>query len=325
MNVLVTGGLGYIGSHTVVELLNENFDVTVIDNLSNSSIEVIDKIKNITKKEFNFYKADATSIEEMEPIFKKNKFNAIIHFAGFKAVGESVKNPLMYYENNLLSTITISKLCIKYDVNKFIFSSSATVYGNNKAPFVETMKLLPTTNPYGETKAMCERILKDTSKVNEKFSVTLLRYFNPIGAHESGLLIEEPNGIPNNLMPYIIQVANGKREKLFVYGNDYDTIDGTGIRDYVHVVDLAKGHVLALKKDNKGTNIYNLGTGVGYSVLEVVNKFKEVNNIDIPYEIVGRRAGDIDVSFADCTKAINELGYSNKYNLGDMCKHSYKI
>lgn len=324
MNILVTGGLGYIGSHTVVELLHQNYNVVVVDDLSNSKLDVIEKIRELTGKEFTFYKIDAKDKEALREVFTNHKFDAVIHFAGFKAVGESVAKPLMYYHNNLLTTIVVSELCLEYDVNKFVFSSSATVYGDNVIPYEESMSLLPTTNPYGETKAMCERILKDTASVNEKFHISLLRYFNPIGAHESGLLVEEPNGIPNNLMPYIVQVASGKREKLYVYGDDYDTVDGTGVRDYVHVVDLAKGHVLALKNMDESVSIYNLGTGVGFSVLQVVNTFKEVNNIDIPFDIVDRRPGDLAIYYANSEKAYKELGFETQYSLGDMCKHAYE-
>ncbi len=325
MKVLVTGGLGFIGSHTVVELLDRNFEVVVVDNLFNSTVEVVDKIKNITQREFDFIKVDSTDFVQMDSVFANNKFDAVIHFAGYKAVGESVKEPLMYYENNLMSTIVVSKLCLKHNVEKFIFSSSATVYGDNIAPFKEGMTLLPTSNPYGETKAMCERILKDTATVNDGFKVTLLRYFNPIGAHKSGLIGEKPNGIPNNLMPYVVQVANGKREKLSVFGNDYDTPDGTGVRDYIHVVDLAVGHVLALENMKDSVNVYNLGTGKGASVLEVINTFSKVNNVEIPYEIVERRAGDLPSSYADCEKAEKELGFKSKHTLEDMCRDAYNF
>ncbi len=271
-----------------------------------------------------FYQKDATVIDEMEEVFTNHNFDAVIHFAGYKAVGASVQKPLMYYENNLMSTIVVSKLCIKYNVNKFIFSSSATVYGDNIAPFVETMELRPTTNPYGETKVMCERILTDIAKVNEQFNVTLLRYFNPLGAHSSGLIGEKPKGVPNNIMPFIAEVARGNQEKLFVFGNDYDTIDGTGVRDYIHVVDLACGHVLALNNTKNGCNVYNLDTGSGVSVFELVKNFELVNNVKISYEVIGRREGYVASAYADCTKAEKELGFEAKYNILDMCKHSYR-
>lgn len=247
MNILVTGGAGYIGSHTCVALLEAGHTAIVVDNLCNSNIEVIDRIKQITNKDVTFYKIDVTDEVVVDELFSKHNFNGVIHFAGFKSVGESLKKPLEYYYNNIVSTMTLSKACLKYDVNKFVFSSSATVYGENKVPFVETMDLLPTTNPYGETKVISERILTDIAKANYDFSVSLLRYFNPVGAHESGLIGESPNGTPNNLMPYITQVAKGKLNKLRVFGNDYPTVDGTGVRDYIHVVDLAEGHVAAIE------------------------------------------------------------------------------
>ncbi|BEP28412.1 UDP-glucose 4-epimerase GalE [Helicovermis profundi] len=325
MNILVTGGTGYIGSHTVVELLNKGHSVVIVDNLSNSKIETLDKIKEITEKKVKFYKIDVTEEEKLEEVFTDNKFEGIIHFAGFKAVGESVKKPLMYYYNNLVSTMILVKLAEKYSVNKFVFSSSATVYGDNEVPFVETMKLLETTNPYGETKAMSERILKDIAKEDLNFSAILLRYFNPVGAHKSGLIGELPSGIPNNLMPYISQVASGKLEKLRVFGNDYDTIDGTGVRDYIHVVDLAKGHVAAIEKSKSGTSIYNLGSGRGTSVLELIKAFENANNLKIPYEIVERRSGDIAKCYADASKAKKELDWETELGIYDMCKDTWKF
>ncbi len=323
MKILVTGGLGFIGSHTVVELLENNHDVVVIDNLFNAQLSTIDKIKTISKKTFDFYQLDATHMEALEDIFKKHQFQSIIHFAGYKAVGESVEKPLMYYRNNVLSTINLASLALKYDVNKFIFSSSATVYGDGVSPFDESMALLERTNPYGETKAMSERILTDTAKANQSLSITLLRYFNPVGAHPSGLIGEVPNGIPNNLMPYVTQVARGLREKLFIFGNDYDTVDGTGLRDYIHVVDLAKGHLKALESPLKGIRIYNLGTGQGTSVLEIVNTFMKVNHLKIPYEIVDRRPGDIAISYADATKAKEELDWETKLTIEDMVRDAW--
>ncbi len=325
MNILVTGGAGYIGSHTCIVLLEAGYRVIIADNLSNSSVEVVDKIRKISNKEVIFYEVDVTDESATEKIFVENNIDGIIHFAGYKAVGESVEKPLEYYHNNLLSTIVLCKMCKKYNINKFVFSSSATVYGNNNVPFIETMDLLPTTNPYGETKAMNERILTDIAKANSSFGVILLRYFNPIGAHESGLIGEVPNGIPNNLMPYITQVAKGKLNKLKVFGNDYDTVDGTGVRDYIHVVDLAKGHVDAIRNIKNGVNIYNLGTGHGTSVLQLINTFIDVNKIEIPFEIVGRRAGDIAECYADATKAEKELGWTAKHTVEDMVRDSWRF
>ena len=323
MAILVTGGLGFIGSHTVVELLEKNHEVIVIDNLFNAQLTTIDKIKTISKKAFEFYQIDATESQPLEDIFKKHHIESIIHFAGYKAVGESVDKPLMYYYNNVLSTINLANLALKYHVKKFIFSSSATVYGDGQSPFHESMALLERTNPYGETKAMSERILMDTARANPSLSVTLLRYFNPVGAHPSGLIGEVPNGIPNNLMPYVTQVAKGLREKLFVFGNDYDTVDGTGVRDYIHVVDLAKGHLKALESPLEGIRIYNLGTGKGTSVLEIVNAFMKVNHLTIPYEIVSRRPGDIAISYADATKAKEELDWETKLTIEDMVRDAW--
>jgi UDP-glucose 4-epimerase len=326
MNILVTGGAGYIGSHTCVELLNNNHTVLVADNLCNSKAETIDKVKQITNKEVTFYKIDVTDEEALDAIFSNHLIDGVIHFAGLKAVGESVEKPLAYYYyNNLVSTMVLAKLCKKYNVNKFVFSSSATVYGDNKAPFVETMELLPTTNPYGETKAMSERILTDIAKANPHFSVALLRYFNPVGAHESGLIGEAPNGIPNNLMPYITKVAKGELKKLRIFGNDYETLDGTGIRDYIHVLDLAEGHVAALNNLTVGVHIYNLGTGQGTSVLELVKAFEEASATKVPYEIVDRRPGDIASCYADASKAERELGWAAKRSIVDMCGHSWRF
>ncbi len=325
MNILVTGGLGFIGSHTCVELINKNHRVVVADNLSNSSIETLEKINKITGVVPDFHQIDVTEEYSLEQIFNKYNFDGVIHFAGFKAVGESVEKPLDYYYNNLVSTIKLSKMCLKYSVDKFVFSSSATVYGDSESPLKEDMELLPTTNPYGETKAMSERILKDTSYANSDFAVSLLRYFNPIGAHESGLIGEDPKGIPNNLMPYISKVAKGDLDKLYVFGNDYDTVDGTGVRDYIHVVDLAEGHVAALENLEFGVNIYNLGTGKGTSVLQIVNAFTKVNGVDIPYEIVGRRPGDIAISYADTQKAEKELNWKAKRDIEDMVRDTWNF
>jgi len=323
MKVLVTGGCGYIGSHTVVELLNNNYEVIVIDNLSNSKRNVIDKIERITKKKFKFYELDLCNKNELKKVFEIEKFDSVIHFAGYKAVGESVEQPLKYYDNNLISTINLLELMQEFKVFKIVFSSSATVYGNPKSlPIYEDFPLRA-TNPYGTTKLMIENILKDLYKSDNRFDITILRYFNPIGADKSGLIGEDPNGIPNNLMPYIVRVATGRFKELKIFGDDYDTIDGTGVRDYIHVCDLAYGHVLALKNEKIGLKIYNLGTGKGTSVLELVNKFQEVNNIKIDYTIVERRDGDIDACYASNELAKKELGFEPKYTLEDMCLDSY--
>lgn len=325
MNILVTGGAGYIGSHTCVSLLEAGHDVIVADNLCNSKIETIDKIKKITGKDIVFYEIDVTESDRVEEIFSSHNIDGVIHFAGLKAVGESVSKPLEYYYNNLVSTMILSKACIKHNVSRFVFSSSATVYGDNEVPFKEDMPLLETTNPYGESKAMSERILADASKANENFGVSLLRYFNPVGAHESGLIGEDPNGIPNNLMPFVTQVAKGKLQKLSIFGSDYDTIDGTGVRDYIHVVDLAEGHVKAIEKLDNKVEIYNLGTGRGTSVLELVETFKKINNVDVSYEIVDRRPGDIASCYADATKAEKELGWKAVKTLEDMVRDSWRF
>lgn len=327
MKILVTGGCGYIGSHTCVELLNEGYDVVVVDNLFNSSLDVIDKIKEITGKSVTFYNEDVCNYEAMDKIFSMEKVDAVIHFAGYKAVGESVSKPLMYYRNNLDSTITLLEVMSKYNCKKIVFSSSATVYGKpEKLPITEDFPL-HTTNPYGTTKLMIERILKDLYQSDNDWSIAILRYFNPIGAHESGLIGENPNGIPNNLMPYIVKVANKELKELSIYGNDYDTVDGTGVRDYIHVVDLAKGHIKALEKLNKdkGVDAYNLGTGKGYSVLQIVNTFKSVNNVDVPYKIVERRPGDIDSCYASTDKAFKELNWKAQLEIEQMCKDSYNF
>ena len=323
MSVLVTGGTGYIGSHTCVVLLEAGYDVIIADNLYNSKLDVLDKIETITGKKPKFYHADVSNKDELDIIFKENKIDSILHFAGYKAVGESVGVPLKYYRNNLLGTIALAECALEYNISKFIFSSSATVYGDGSVPYRESNPLLPSTKPYGETKVMSERILSDTAKVNPGLSVTLLRYFNPIGAHKSGLIGEIPVGTPNNLMPYITQVAKGKLEKLRVFGSDYDTVDGTGVRDFVHVVDLAYGHMAALEKMKQGINVYNLGTGKGTSVLELIHTFQSVNNITIPYDIVSRRPGDVASSYADVTKAWEELGWKTEKTVEDMCRDSW--
>ncbi len=328
MKILVTGGLGFIGSHAVVELLEENYEVVVIDDLSNSSADVVDKIKQITGKDFDFIEADVCDLDVLEKIFTDHKIDAVIHFAGYKAVGESVKEPIMYYENNLVSTLHLCKKMLEHNCNKFIFSSSATVYGDpEKLPITEDCKVGGTTNPYGTTKLMIERILADIHVAHPEFTAIILRYFNPIGAHKSGLIGEKPNGIPNNLMPYIVRVASGELEILSVFGDDYDTPDGTGVRDYIHVVDLAKGHLSALKKalKDEGLFYYNLGTGNGYSVLDLVKNFEKVNNVKVPYKIVDRRPGDIASCYADPTKALKELGWKAELGIEDMMRDSYNF
>ena len=327
MKVLVTGGTGYIGSHTCVELLNEGHEVIIIDNLVNSKKEVVDKIETITGKKVKFYEDDCCDEVALRKIFEENKpIEAVLHFAGLKAVGESVQLPLRYYENNLGSTISLVKVMQEYNCNKIVFSSSATVYGDpSKLPITEDLPVGGTTNPYGTTKYFIERILKDVCVPNKDFSVVLLRYFNPIGAHPSGLIGENPNGIPNNLMPYILKVATNELPILNVYGNDYDTKDGTGVRDYIHVVDLAKGHIKALDKATPGVKVYNLGTGHGYSVLEIINTFEKVNNIKVNYQIVDRRPGDIAACYADPTLAYEELGWKAELEIDDMCKDAYNF
>ena len=325
MKILVTGGIGYIGSHTCVELLKKGMEVVIFDNLYNAKIDVVDKIKEITGKEITFYQADMRDKESMRPIFEENKIDAVIHFAGLKAVGESVEKPLLYYQNNITGTLNLCELMKEYDCKKMIFSSSATVYGAPKTVPIKEDFPLHTTNPYGTTKLMLEQILTDFCKADTAWHVILLRYFNPIGAHESGLIGESPNGIPNNLMPYITQVAIGKLPYLRVFGDDYDTPDGTGVRDYIHVVDLAKGHVNAVEAimQKSGVSIYNLGTGIGYSVLDIVKAFEKANGITIPYQIQGRRAGDIAVCYANAQKAYEELGWKAEYDLERMCKDAW--
>ena len=323
--ILVTGGLGFIGSHTVVELLDNNYDVVIIDNLSNSKIEVLDKLKKITGKDIKFYQNDVCDKEALRKIFKENNIDGVIHFAGFKAVGESVAKPLMYYRNNIDSTLTLLEVMAEYSCYNIIFSSSATVYGNPKSlPIYEDFPL-STTNPYGTTKLFIEYILNDLYVSDNNWNITILRYFNPIGAHKSGLIGEDPNGIPNNLMPYIVKVATGELPILSIFGDDYNTSDGTGVRDYIHVVDLARGHVLALNNKNKGVKVYNLGTGKGTSVLELVNAFEKVNNITINKKIAPRRPGDIDSCYASCDKAFKELGFKAEKTVDEMCRDSYNF
>ncbi len=324
-NILVTGGLGFIGSHTVVELCKNDYHVVIIDNLSNSSIDVLDKLKKITKKEIAFYEDDVCNKEALKKIFKKEKIDAVIHFAGFKAVGESVEKPLKYYRNNLDSTISLLEVMDEYACFNLIFSSSATVYGKPKSLPIKEDFPLSTTNPYGTTKLFIEHILEDLYTSNNKWNITILRYFNPIGADKSGLIGENPKDIPNNLMPYILKVVTKELPVLRIFGDDYDTVDGTGVRDYIHVSDLAYGHVLALKNKKEGLKIYNLGTGHGTSVLELVKTFEKVNNVKVNKEITKRRPGDIDACFASCDKAFKELGFKAKYDVEEMCLDAYNF
>ena len=329
MSILVTGGAGQIGSHTCVELLNAGKDIVLIDNFSNSKTDVLDSIKKITKKDFKFYGVNYLDRESLERVFSENKISAVINFAGYKAVGESVFKPLEYYHNNVSGAITLLDVMRKYGCKKFVFSSSATVYGTPKVvPITEESEIGHTTNPYGTTKLFIEQILQDLYKSDNTWDICILRYFNPIGAHESGLIGEDPQGLPNNLFPFIAKVAAGILKELQVFGNDYPTKDGTGVRDYIHVVDLAKGHLCALDKldkEEKGLFIYNLGTGTGYSVLDIVNAFKKVNGVDVPYKIVGRREGDIATCFADPSKAKKELGFSCEKTLEDMCRDGWNF
>lgn len=325
MTVLVTGGAGYIGSHTVIELLKLGNEVVIVDNFYNSQPEVLKRIKELSGKEFKFYEVDVLNREDLVKVFEENRIDSVIHFAGYKAVGESVEKPLEYYHNNLTSTFILCEVMKQFGVKNLVFSSSATVYGlNNVSPLKEDLSL-STTNPYGTTKLMIEQILNDLWNSDKEWSIALLRYFNPIGAHESGRIGENPNGIPNNLMPYITQVAVGKREKLSIFGNDYNTVDGTGVRDYIHVVDLAKGHIKALEKHSKINKIeaYNLGTGKGYSVIQLVEAFERVNGVKIPYVISERRAGDVATCYADSSKAKEQLGWEAEKTIEDMCKDSW--
>lgn len=327
MSILLTGGTGFIGSHTAVELINKNIDVVIVDNLYNSDASVIDRIETITGTRPAFYASDVTCKDSLREIFKNHKIDAVIHFAGYKAVGESVQKPVAYYRNNLDTTLSLLEVMNEYGCKRIIFSSSATVYGtSDKVPFTEEAKELGCTNPYGWTKYMIEQILKDASFADKDMSVVLLRYFNPIGAHESGIIGEKPNGIPNNLMPYITQVAAGIRDHLSVFGNDYPTHDGTGVRDYIHVVDLAKGHAAAYdySMKSKGCEVFNLGTGIGYSVLDIVKAFEEANGVKIPYEIAPRRAGDIATCYASTEKAAKVLNWKAEKSLVDMCRDSWR-
>ncbi|HFU4026042.1 TPA: UDP-glucose 4-epimerase GalE [Streptococcus suis] len=325
MSILVTGGAGYIGSHTVVELLKQGVDVVIVDDLSNASLLVLDRIEQITGIRPTFYQLDVKDKAALRSVFEQETIEATIHFAGYKAVGESVEKPIMYYENNIQSTLSLVEVMAEFAVKKLVFSSSATVYGsNNPSPLTEDMAT-SATNPYGYTKVMLEQILRDVQVADRDWSIALLRYFNPIGAHESGLIGENPVGIPNNLMPYISQVAVGKRTELSIFGNDYETPDGTGVRDYIHVVDLALGHIQALIKlvDQKGVLTYNLGSGQGTSVLELVQAFEKVNGVPVPYKIVDRRPGDIAICYADADKALEELNWKTEKTIEDMCRDTW--
>lgn len=332
MTVLVTGGAGFIGSHTCVELLNNGYDVVVIDNFYNSCKTAIDRVEQITGKKITFYETDLTDRDGVNEVFDKHDIDAVIHFAGFKAVGESVSKPIEYYYNNLTGTLILTDVMRKHNVKSIVFSSSATVYGDpDTLPITEECKTGGVTNPYGQTKFMLEQILTDIYVSDKEWNVILLRYFNPIGAHESGIIGEDPNGIPNNLLPYVSQVAVGKLERVNVFGDDYDTPDGTGVRDYIHVVDLARGHVKALNMLDKmknmeacGVKIYNLGTGHGTSVLEIIHAFEKAAGKDIPYTITARRPGDIATCYADCSKAETELGWRAEYGIERMCEDAYR-
>jgi UDP-glucose 4-epimerase len=326
MSILVTGGAGYIGSHTCVELLQAGYDLVVIDNFSNSKMDSLNRVKELTGKDVTFYEVDLLNRDSVVKIFKQHSIEAVIHFAGLKAVGESVSLPLHYYHNNITGTLILCDVMKQYGVKNLVFSSSATVYGMPETVPISEDFPLGATNPYGRTKLMIEEILRDVYVADEGWSIALLRYFNPIGAHESGRIGEDPNGIPNNLMPFITQVAVGKLKQLSVFGNDYPTIDGSGVRDYIHVVDLAHGHLKALEKvmSSNGVEAYNLGTGTGYSVLEIVTAFEKASGVQIPYQIVDRRPGDIAVCYADATKAKNELGWVATRGMEEMCRDSWK-
>jgi len=328
MSILVTGGAGYIGSHTAIELLNAGREIVIIDDFSNSKPEVLEKIKEITKKDFKFYEINYLDRQELEKVFEENEIDAVMNFAGYKAVGESVQKPLEYYENNFSGAVVLLQTMKKFNVKKFVFSSSATVYGDpEEIPITENCKTGGTTNPYGTTKLFIEQMLQDLYKSDNSWDISILRYFNPVGAHESGLIGEEPQGIPNNLMPYVVRVASGQLEQLSVFGNDYATHDGTGVRDYIHVVDLAKGHIKALEKLEKeqtGIYVYNLGTGTGYSVLDMVKAFEDVTGKMVNYKITDRRPGDIATCYSNPEKARKELGWEAQKTLQDMCQDSWR-
>ena len=329
MAILVTGGAGFIGSHTAVELLNSGKDIVIVDNFSNSKPKALEAIKKITGKDFKFYEINYLDREKLEKVFEENDIEAVLNFAGYKSVGESVRKPLEYYDNNISGCLVLLETMQKYGVKKFVFSSSATVYGEpERIPLTEDCKTGGTTNPYGTSKLFIEQILKDLYASDNSWDICILRYFNPVGAHESGLIGEEPQGIPNNLMPYVVRVASGQLEQLSVFGNDYDTPDGTGVRDYIHVVDLAKGHLAALNKldkEGKGLYIYNLGTGTGYSVLDMVKSFEEITGNKVPYKITQRRPGDIATCYSDTKKAKEELGWEAKKGIKEMCEDSWNF
>ena len=327
LNILITGGNGFIGSHTIVSL-REHYplaQLVIADNLTNSTLETFATLKKLVEEGIELYDIDICNEESVASLFHNYSFDAIIHFAALKAVGESVEKPLKYYRNNLIGTLNLVKYCVKYNVKKFVFSSSATVYGNGESPMLESHSLLPTSNPYGETKAMCERILIDIANANPDFCVSILRYFNPIGAHESGLIGEAPSGLPNNLMPYITKVAKGELDTLYVFGQNYPTEDGTGVRDYIHVMDIADGHVAALEQLTPGVHIYNLGTGKGTSVLQLIDTFEKVTGVKIPYKKVNPRPGDLATIYADASKAERELSWKAKRSLEDMCKDAWNF
>lgn len=327
MSILITGGCGYIGSHTCVELLTAGHDIVVLDNLYNADKEALSRVRELSGKDFPFYECDIRDADGLRQIFKNHTIDTVIHFAGLKAVGESVAKPLTYFDNNVSGTVTLCQVMNEFGCKRMVFSSSATVYGmDNPSPLDETMPVGAVTNPYGRTKFMIECILQDLCASDNDWSVVLLRYFNPIGAHESGRIGENPNGIPNNLMPYVSQVAVGKLKQLSVFGDDYDTPDGTGVRDYIHVVDLARGHVCAVNyaREHTGAQAVNLGTGTGYSVLDLVNTFQKVNNIDVPYTIVPRRAGDVATCFSNPSKAKTLLGWEAQFGLEDMCRDTWR-
>ena len=328
MSILVTGGAGYIGSHTSVELLNAGEKIIIMDNFSNSKPEMLDKIKQLTGKDFKFYEVDLLDKKGLQKIFEENPdIDSVIHFAGLKAVGESVAKPIEYYHNNVTGTLVLLEVMKEFKCKKIVFSSSATVYGDPKTVPIKEDFPLSTTNPYGSTKLMIEQILNDVYVSDNEWSIVLLRYFNPIGAHKSGLIGESPNGIPNNLMPYVNKVAAGKLDHLSVFGNDYPTVDGTGVRDYIHVVDLASGHLKAVEKARKitGVEVYNLGTGTGYSVLQIINAFEEANGVKVKYQIVARRPGDIATCYADPSKAKNELGWEATRGIKEMCEDGWRF
>jgi UDP-glucose 4-epimerase len=326
MKILVTGGAGYIGSHTIIELISAKHNVVVVDNLSNSSKEALVRVEKITKTKIPFFKLDLCDTKKLDKVFAENKIDAVIHFAGLKAVGESVQKPLLYYKNNIEATLSLLEMVQKYDVKKLVFSSSATVYGTpSELPLHENSQIgVGITNPYGQTKFMIEQILRDLSTSDSTFELTILRYFNPVGAHSSGLIGEDPNGLPNNLMPYISQVAVGKLEKVNVFGNDYETTDGTGVRDYIHVTDLAKGHVAALRHIKPGTEVYNIGTGKGVSVLELIAAFSEACGKKIPYKISPRRPGDVASCYASADKAERQLGWKAEKTIDNACLDSWR-